>query len=287
VLRLVVRVHPRQIYNKEEIMPVIKVKHFSSIKLKEITESDAKKLFNLVETDRKYLREWLPWVDGTKQTSDSLDFIKFATEQNKSGKGLTLGVWLDENNLIGTASFVSIENGAAEMGYWISSAHQGKGIITQSCRALMEYGFLTLKLNKIFMRCVDENVKSKKIIHKLSAACKTLQERQWVRGSFQNSSVIRGEIDRPQWLLARQKEIAQQSSWYRYLFSGIGRHAVGLSLLVANGLFWQFGPKFLSPKIHLPVQTGLLAVSVVSFFRMQQTPQEASASASRSNYSCI
>ena len=37
---------------------------------------DAKELYSLVEKNRVYLREWLPWLDDAESIEDEIDFIK-------------------------------------------------------------------------------------------------------------------------------------------------------------------------------------------------------------------
>ena len=45
---------------------------------------------------------------------------------------------------------------------------QGKGIITKSCKALIDYCFSDLQLNRIEIKCGTENFKSKTIPEKLN-----------------------------------------------------------------------------------------------------------------------
>ena len=54
-------------------------------------------------------------------------------------------------------------NKLASIGYWLDQHYQGKGIITKSCKALIHYGFTTLHLNRIEIRCGTENYKSQAI----------------------------------------------------------------------------------------------------------------------------
>jgi ribosomal-protein-serine acetyltransferase len=45
---------------------------------------------------------------------------------------------------------------------------QGKGIITKSCKAIIDFSFLDLHLNRIEIKCGTENFKSKTIPEKLN-----------------------------------------------------------------------------------------------------------------------
>lgn len=54
-----------------------------------------------------------------------------------------------------------------EIGYWLSANHQGKGVITKSCRCMMTYAFEELKLNRLVIRAAVENHRSRAIAERL------------------------------------------------------------------------------------------------------------------------
>jgi len=47
-----------------------------AVVLKLLEYRDAEQLFELTDSSRLYLREWLPWVDGTKNAEDTKSFIE-------------------------------------------------------------------------------------------------------------------------------------------------------------------------------------------------------------------
>lgn len=127
-----------------------------------------------------YLRKWLPWVDNEKSPDDSRRFIQTATEQHHRSEGLTLGIWSkanrqpdEEDELIGIISCRNLDwnNKTGEIGYWLSENRQGQRIITSSSAALIDFGFDTLKLNRIVIRCAVGNLKSRSIPERLGFTC--------------------------------------------------------------------------------------------------------------------
>ena len=48
----------------------------------------AENLFLLTDKSRKYLREWLPWVDFTKEVSNSKEFIEGTLKQFGNNTGI-------------------------------------------------------------------------------------------------------------------------------------------------------------------------------------------------------
>ena len=54
----------------------------------------------------------------------------------------------------------------AEIGYWLAEPYWGKGIITQTIREIVSYGFATFDLERIFARPFGRNLGSQKALQK-------------------------------------------------------------------------------------------------------------------------
>ena len=132
-----------------------------NIDLRLLELSNEKDLFALVEYNRQYLRQWLPWVDANTKVQDSSSFIKDVQEKFVEGKSISMGIW-HIGKLVGVISYHDIdwENRVGYIGYWLNQSTQGQGIMTKSCKKLVDYGFKELKLNRIDIRCVAGNDKS-------------------------------------------------------------------------------------------------------------------------------
>ena len=52
------------------------------------------------------------------------------------------------------------------MGYWLAEPFWGKGIITGAVRQMLEYGFKTFDINRIFARPFGTNIASQKVLEK-------------------------------------------------------------------------------------------------------------------------
>ena len=73
------------------------------LELRQIRLDDAEDLFAAVDANREYLREWLPWLDGTNNVDDETSFIASTLEEYGRGDGVLYAIRLD-GNLIGTIS---------------------------------------------------------------------------------------------------------------------------------------------------------------------------------------
>ncbi len=129
--------------------------------LRLVTEHDAAAIFSLVERNRSYLREWLPWVDYTRSVEDERAFIRSLQEQYQENNGFACGIWY-QGQITGTIGYHPIDwpHRKVEIGYWLAANYQGKGLMTNSCKVMINYAFDILKLNKVEIRCAIGNKRS-------------------------------------------------------------------------------------------------------------------------------
>jgi ribosomal-protein-serine acetyltransferase len=129
--------------------------------LRLLQEADAEGLFALTEENSAYLREWLPWVDGTRTVEDSRRFVREGLRQLANNNGFHVGIWY-QNKLTGVVgyNYVNHERRQTELGYWLAEKYQGKGLMTNSCRVLITHSFDVLKMKRVEIRCAVGNTKS-------------------------------------------------------------------------------------------------------------------------------
>jgi ribosomal-protein-serine acetyltransferase len=174
----------------------------SATSLRVLREDDAAELFALTDANRAYLRRWLPWVDLVTCEDDSRSFLASVTAQREDGRGPTFGVLCD-GALAGVAGFLPIDrvNCCGEIGYWLAPRAQGRGVMTQCCRFVVRYGFLTLDLNRIQIAAGTDNVASRAIAERLGFKLEgILRGRENLYGTFIDHamySLLRSEFDAP------------------------------------------------------------------------------------------
>lgn len=153
-----------------------------SIELRQLAEEDVVELTELIDRNRPYLREWLPWLDNSTSITDSARFIGRSTEQAKDQNGLTLGILFD-GKLAGVIGqhYVDSLNRRTEIGYWLDAAHQGRGIVTRAVARLTDYAFREQDCNRVILQCAAENTKSRAIPERLGFVKEgTLREAEWL-----------------------------------------------------------------------------------------------------------
>ena len=161
------------------------------IYLKLFNPNDAVELLNLINSNRFYLREWLDWVDKTKDISDSKEFIYDSRKQFASNNGFQVGIWY-KGELVGVIALHEIdwEDRQTEIGYWLGEEYQGNGIITKSCEAIIDYVFDELELNRVEITCAEENSKSQAVPKRLGFTKEgVIRDNQWLNGRYVNHVV--------------------------------------------------------------------------------------------------
>lgn len=138
------------------------------VNLKPLQESDARALFELVDTNRAYLKKFLGWLDQNTCIQHTLNFIKRATREEKKGTLVLRAIYIAKE-LVGLVSLFDIDrlNNSTVIGYWLDERHQGKGIMTTAVKQLISYAFEELKLHRIEIRCAIHNTKSQHIPERL------------------------------------------------------------------------------------------------------------------------
>ncbi len=147
-------------------MFTLKVDH--EIELLLFQRHHASKLFQLVEENRAHLSEWLPWVDSMNSPFQFETIIPVWLNQFAEGSSLNIGI-LYKGELAGSIGLHQIDwyNSTASVGYYLAKNAEGHGIMTRAVKALINYAFFELGLNRIDIRCGVNNIKSRAIPERL------------------------------------------------------------------------------------------------------------------------
>jgi len=163
-------------------MDRLKLRVDDSVELRQISEDDAAELTAVIDRNRAYLREWLPWLDNSTGIRDTARFIGRSLEQAEDDNGLTFGI-VCGGALAGVIGqhYLDSLNRRTELGYWLDAAHQGRGIVTRSTARLTDYAFAKQDCNRVILHCAAGNVKSRAIAERLGFAQEgILREAEWL-----------------------------------------------------------------------------------------------------------
>jgi ribosomal-protein-serine acetyltransferase len=183
----------------------MRLKVCDSVELRQIVPEDVEDLTELIDRNRSYLREWLPWLDNSTSVMDSARFIGRSIEQAKDDNGLTLGI-LFNGKLVGVIGqhYVDSLNRRTEIGYWLDATHQGRGIVTRAVARLTDYAFRAQDCNRVILQCAAENTKSRAVAERLGFVKEgTLREAEWLYDHYVDL-VVYSMLKRT-WVLSKMK----------------------------------------------------------------------------------
>ena len=146
----------------------MKIQVDDTISLEFLEEIHAESLLNLVNANRSYLREWLPWVDQMHTIANFAYYISETKRRAAEKTDFGYAIIIDKN-IAGRIGLhhINQQNKIGEIGYWLADGLQGRGIITKCCTAIINHGFTQLGLNRIEIKCATGNNKSRAVAEKL------------------------------------------------------------------------------------------------------------------------
>ncbi|MBI6545449.1 MAG: N-acetyltransferase [Cyanobacteria bacterium NC_groundwater_1444_Ag_S-0.65um_54_12] len=156
----------------------------AELRLLELHHAD--ELFVLTDSNRKHLRQWLPWVDGNSTVNETKGFIEGSRKRYAANTGYDAGIWY-QGQLAGVLGCfgVSLSNRFASIGYWLGEEYQGHGLITRACKVVLDHAFGEWNLNRVEIRCAMDNRKSRAIPERLGFTNEgMIRDGEWLYDHF-------------------------------------------------------------------------------------------------------
>lgn len=164
----------------------MQIKVDDSISLQLLKPEHAKEIYNLATQNSAHLCEFLPWIDHANSVEFFDNFIADSLAKHEQNVEIPL-VILNNDTIIGRIGIYNIDykHKTGEIGYWISAEFQGRGIIANSSKSILNYAFQTTDLNRIEIKCSVQNVRSNAIPERLGFLHEgILRQAGFVRGAF-------------------------------------------------------------------------------------------------------
>ena len=118
-------------------------------------------LFNIVRRDRRYLGRWQNWPRTITTLDDMYRMIHHSEQKIAQNNGFDCTVFY-KGQIVGKIGLVYItpETLTTEIGYWQAKAAQGKGVMTRATHLITSFALTTMGLDRVYIRCAEENIKS-------------------------------------------------------------------------------------------------------------------------------
>ncbi len=155
------------------------------------TLDDAPTVFRLVDAERARLQRWFPWVEMTRSVDDQRAWIErvIAAEHDVEGNG----IWLANGELAGSIGMtVNVLDHNAEIGYWLASAHEGRGLVTRAGARFLDHAFGKLGLRRVTIRAAEPNERSRAVARRLGFTEEGLLRQSGRTGAGYEDMVVYG-----------------------------------------------------------------------------------------------
>ena len=137
-----------------------------NFRLQLITEADAPDIFRAIDTQRDYLGRWLPFVAQTSREEQTAEVVRGMVAEQILNPVFTIRDRADFAGLIGFKS-TDLTTRTTEIGYWLSEAYQGQGVMTRAVEALCREAFGRRGIDRVEIRCALRNLPSNRIPQRL------------------------------------------------------------------------------------------------------------------------
>ncbi|AOZ90999.1 GNAT family N-acetyltransferase [Paenibacillus crassostreae] len=168
--------------------PRLKTERFT---LRKAEEKDQHDIFELYSNESviKYM-PFTPFIS----VEDAINEMSWYQKIFKEQSGLR---WMIEDSeskkVIGTCGFLNYEkmHNRIEIGYDLTPHFWGKGIMTEVVKCIMDFGFLTMKVNKIEAKVEPENEASIRLMYKLGFHKEgVLRQHEFEKGKYVDLAIF-------------------------------------------------------------------------------------------------
>lgn len=163
-------------------MPVLET---DRLRLRKLTMHDAQDIFDY-SSDSQVAQHVL-W-EAHRSIGESRAYLRYMLRKYRACEPASWGIeWKETGRIIGTIGFMWIQsdNAAAEVGYSLSRAFWNRGVMTEALRAVIHYGFSTLRLNRIEAIHELDNPASGAVMRKCGMQYEgTLREKLFNKGKY-------------------------------------------------------------------------------------------------------
>lgn len=159
--------------------------------LRLVREEDAEEYLALIQSDREHLRAFMDWVDTIHNVEYELAFINARLEEYDRGAGVQFAV-VHRGRVVGATGTMSLDrvNEVAEIGYFVASTHQGRGMMTRAVGALVDHLFRVEGMHRVYARVLTTNRRSRALAGRLGLRLEGVHREEYkLRGEHHDVEV--------------------------------------------------------------------------------------------------
>jgi ribosomal-protein-serine acetyltransferase len=125
---------------------------------------DAEPLWALVDAERERVGRWLAWVRLIRSLEDERRWLEHTTvsdaEENHA-------IVVDGDVAGGIGLILDPLDANLEIGYWLGSRFEGRGLVTSACRLVLSHAFAEHQAHRVTIAAAVGNTRSRAVAERL------------------------------------------------------------------------------------------------------------------------
>jgi ribosomal-protein-serine acetyltransferase len=137
-------------------------------RLRSLGADDTPAMFAALELGRAEFDRWLRWTPSLQTAEDVRAFLSGFAAREARGDGFHLGIFQDGELAGGVICWeIHARDRTADVGYWLATARQGRGLATRATAAAVEHLFGALDVHRVEFWCAEANLRSRALAERL------------------------------------------------------------------------------------------------------------------------
>jgi ribosomal-protein-serine acetyltransferase len=153
-----------------------------------------------VERNREYFAPEIPVAHFVFTVDDARTYLQRWADARATDNRYLMGIWLD-GTLVGCVQLFDLNAamGTVEMGVWLDREAQGRGLVTRSCRYVLDWAFKVRGLSRVQWGTNPTNVASIAVARRLGMTREGVLRSAWQVGGVRRDNEIWSML-REDWL---------------------------------------------------------------------------------------
>jgi ribosomal-protein-serine acetyltransferase len=161
------------------------------VELRLIDMQDTQAMFDLIQQNREHLDQWLRWSGRIRTLEDAHHMTQRFVDKFAANDGFHAGIWVDGQLAGGLmCHYLNHDSKKSEIGYWLGADYVGRGLATAASRAVIDYLFKNVGLNRIEIQSGVDNVASRAIPERLGFTLEGIKRQsEWITSRFVDHAI--------------------------------------------------------------------------------------------------
>jgi RimJ/RimL family protein N-acetyltransferase len=157
-------------------------------------EEDVEEVVAAIRETFETLRVWMPWAQRIPTLDEQRVRLAEVRRQRDAREDFALFAFERASGALVVASGLHRPNWdvpSFETGYWVRAGYEGRGYVTEACRAITAAAFAALGAARVEIRCHDANVRSWRVAERAGFALEGVlrNERRHLDGTLGDTRV--------------------------------------------------------------------------------------------------